>query len=85
MLEQPETRYAASHGLNIGYQVVGEGPLDVVFVPGLLSQIDLLWTLPAAVRFFSRLASFARAYDCAFSTASAARAASSRANRKSSS
>jgi pimeloyl-ACP methyl ester carboxylesterase len=60
MLEQPETRYAASHGLNIGYQVLGEGPLDVVFVPGLLSQIDLLWTLPAAVRFFSRLASFAR-------------------------
>jgi pimeloyl-ACP methyl ester carboxylesterase len=60
MREQPETRYATSHGLNIGYQVVGEGPLDIVFVPGLLSQIDLVWTLPAAVRFFSRLASFAR-------------------------
>jgi class 3 adenylate cyclase len=60
MQEQPETRYVWSHGLNIGYQVVGDGPLDVVFVPGLLSQIDLIWMLPAAARFFSRLASFAR-------------------------
>src|SRR4051794_33488016 len=60
MVEAPHTRYAASGGANIAYQVVGEGPLDVVFVPGLLSQIDLIWTLPAPVHFFSRLASFAR-------------------------
>src|SRR5436190_4277036 len=60
MQEQPETRYTNSGGLNIGYQVIGDGPLDVVFVPGLLSQIDVIWTLPAAVRFFERLASFAR-------------------------
>jgi pimeloyl-ACP methyl ester carboxylesterase len=60
MVEPPETRYVLSHGLSIGYQVFGEGPTDLVFVPGLLSQIDLLWSLPAAVRFFERLASFAR-------------------------
>jgi pimeloyl-ACP methyl ester carboxylesterase len=60
MLEQPETRYARSGEANIAYQVTGAGPLDVVFVPGLLSQIDLIWTLPAAAGFFSRLAAFAR-------------------------
>ena len=60
MLDQPETRYAKSGGLKIGYQVVGEGPLDLVFVPGLLSHIDLVWGFPAAVRFFRRLTSFSR-------------------------
>jgi len=60
MQEQPETKYTSSGGLNIGYQVIGDGPLDLVFVPGLLSQIDLIWTLPAAAHFFERLASFAR-------------------------
>jgi len=60
MLDQPETRYAKSGGLKIGYQVVGEGPLELVFVPGLLSHIDLVWSFPAAVRFFRRLASFSR-------------------------
>jgi pimeloyl-ACP methyl ester carboxylesterase len=60
MLDQPETRYAKSGGLKIGYQVAGEGPLDLVFVPGLLSHIDLVWSFPAAVRFFRRLTSFSR-------------------------
>src|SRR5215204_4927702 len=60
MLDQPETRYAKSEGLNIGYQVLGDGPLDLVFVPALLSHIDFLWSLPASVRFFRRLAAFSR-------------------------
>ncbi len=60
MFDYPETRYVERDGVNIGYQVLGEGPLDLVFVPGLLSQIDLIWTLPAAARFFERLASFSR-------------------------
>lgn len=58
--DRPETRYAKSGELNIGYQVLGDGPLDLVFVPGLLSHIDLLWELPAAVRFFRRLSGFSR-------------------------
>src|SRR5271165_2858641 len=58
--EPPETRYVRSGRLNIGYQVIGDGPIDLVFVPGLLSQIDLIWTMPAPTRFFERLASFAR-------------------------
>jgi class 3 adenylate cyclase len=59
-MEQPETRYAQNGDLNIAYQVVGDGPLDLVFVPGLMSNIDLAWSLPAPVRFFRRLASFSR-------------------------
>jgi pimeloyl-ACP methyl ester carboxylesterase len=58
--DQPDTRYAKSGELNIGYQVLGDGPLDVVFVPGLLSHIDLVWGFPAATRFFRRLAAFSR-------------------------
>jgi pimeloyl-ACP methyl ester carboxylesterase len=60
MLAQPETRYAKSGELNIAYQVLGDGPLDLVFVPGLMSHIDLVWSFPATVRFFRRLASFSR-------------------------
>ena len=60
MIDLPETRYAQREGSNIGYQVFGDGDVDLVFVPGLLSQIDLIWTLPASARFFEHLASFAR-------------------------
>jgi class 3 adenylate cyclase/pimeloyl-ACP methyl ester carboxylesterase len=59
-VELPETRYARSGELNIAYQVVGEGSMDVVFVPGALSHLDLQWGLPGAERFFTRLASFSR-------------------------
>jgi class 3 adenylate cyclase/pimeloyl-ACP methyl ester carboxylesterase len=58
---QPETRYAkAVGGLNIGYQVIGDGPLDLVFVPGVVSHLDLLWSSPQWEHFAMRLASFAR-------------------------
>jgi pimeloyl-ACP methyl ester carboxylesterase len=60
MVDQPQTRYAKSGELNIAYQVLGDGPLDLVFVPGLMSHIDLVWSFPATVRFFRRLASFSR-------------------------
>jgi pimeloyl-ACP methyl ester carboxylesterase/class 3 adenylate cyclase len=60
-MEIPETSYAAApDGTNIAYQVVGDGPLDLVFVPGWISNLDLFWELPASRRFFSRLASFSR-------------------------
>src|ERR671937_108053 len=57
---QPETRYARSDGLNIAYQVVGEGPVDLVYVPGWVSHVELAWELPDLVRGFERLASFSR-------------------------
>jgi pimeloyl-ACP methyl ester carboxylesterase len=54
------TRYADSNGVNIAYQVHGEGELDVVFVPGFVSHVELLWDSPMVTRFLGRLASFAR-------------------------
>lgn len=56
----PETRYARSARLNIAYQVVGEGPIDLVYVPGWVSHVELAWELPDLVRGFERLASFSR-------------------------
>jgi class 3 adenylate cyclase len=54
------TRYARSGDLQIAYQVVGEGPLDVLIVPRWFSNIELDWELPPSARFLTRLASFAR-------------------------
>jgi hypothetical protein len=55
-----ETRYAQTDQINIAYQVVGEGPLDLVFVIGWVSHIDYFWEEPSFARFLRRLASFAR-------------------------
>jgi class 3 adenylate cyclase len=56
----PETRYAKSGDVNIAYQVVGEGPLDLVFVMGWVSHLDYFWEEPLFARFLRRLASFSR-------------------------
>jgi class 3 adenylate cyclase len=60
MVEQPQTRYAAKGDVQIGYQVVGDGPLDLVFVPGAIHSLDQSWPLPAFQRFVARLAGFSR-------------------------
>jgi class 3 adenylate cyclase len=57
---QPKTRYARSGDVNIAYQVAGDGPLDLVYVPGWVSHLDLGWEEPAYARFLERLASFSR-------------------------
>ena len=54
----PKTRYAKSSGVNIAYQVVGEGPLDLVYVPGWISNVEMMWENPQFARFLRRLASF---------------------------
>jgi pimeloyl-ACP methyl ester carboxylesterase len=56
----PDTRYALSGGLNIAYQVVGSGPVDLVYVPGWVSHVELGWELPQLVSGFERLSSFSR-------------------------
>jgi pimeloyl-ACP methyl ester carboxylesterase len=56
----PETRYARSGDLNIAYQVAGDGPLDLVYVPGWVSNIELMWERPEMADFLGRLASFSR-------------------------
>jgi class 3 adenylate cyclase/pimeloyl-ACP methyl ester carboxylesterase len=56
----PETRYARSGDLYIAYQVVGDGPIDVVYVPSWISQVEHYWEEPGVARSFNRLASFSR-------------------------
>jgi pimeloyl-ACP methyl ester carboxylesterase len=55
-----ETRYAKSGDLNIAYQVVGEGPRDLIYVPGWISNVELNWEEPALAHVLERLASFSR-------------------------
>jgi class 3 adenylate cyclase len=58
---QPDTQYAKSGDVSIAYQVVGEGPFDVVFAPGIVSHLDLLWEMRTfQTQIAERLASFAR-------------------------
>jgi len=57
---QPETRYARSGDVHIAYQVSGNGPLDLVYVPGFVSHVELPWEEPRAARFLDRLGAFSR-------------------------
>jgi pimeloyl-ACP methyl ester carboxylesterase len=59
-MTSPQTRYARSGGVTIAYQVMGEGPGDLVYVPGFLSHLEWNWEHPAYARFLRRLASFSR-------------------------
>jgi class 3 adenylate cyclase len=56
----PKTRYARSGDVNIAYQIAGEGPIDLVYVPGWVSNIETAWEDPHVSRFLERLASFSR-------------------------
>ena len=56
----PETKYARSGDVNIAYQVIGDAPLDLVFVMGWVSHLDYFWREPSFARFLLRLSSFAR-------------------------
>jgi pimeloyl-ACP methyl ester carboxylesterase len=60
MVEQPQTHYAKGPEGNIAYQVAGDGPVDLVIVPGWFSHVDLLWNDPGWPAFVGELASFAR-------------------------
>ena len=56
----PVTSYARSGDVNIAYQVTGSGPRDLVYVPGWVSNIEVMWEDPGLARFLRRLASFSR-------------------------
>jgi class 3 adenylate cyclase len=57
---KPKTRYAKNGGVSIAYQVFGQGPLDLVYVPGWVSHVEYTWEQPGYAHFLERLASFAR-------------------------
>jgi class 3 adenylate cyclase len=56
----PKIRYARSGDVNIAYQIAGDGPIDLVYVPGWVSNIETAWEDPHVSRFLERLASFSR-------------------------
>jgi class 3 adenylate cyclase len=56
----PETRYAQSGDLSIAYQTVGEGPLDILFIPGFVSNVELLWDIPMWADMFNRFSKMGR-------------------------
>src|SRR5262245_35983220 len=56
----PETMYARSGDVNIAYQVIGDAPLDLVFVMGWVSHLESFWREPSFARFLESLASFSR-------------------------
>jgi len=57
---QTETLYARSEKLHIAYQVTGEGPFDLLFVPGMASHLEFQWEEESQARFFRNLAGFSR-------------------------
>jgi class 3 adenylate cyclase len=56
----PETRYALSGDVNIAYQTMGNGPVDIVIVPGIMSHVEFQHELPGYSAFLRRLSAFAR-------------------------
>ena len=57
---QPETRYAKSGDVSVAFQVMGEGPFDVVFIPGFLTHVELEAKMPSFAPVLARMASFSR-------------------------
>jgi pimeloyl-ACP methyl ester carboxylesterase len=57
---RPQTRYARSGDVNVAYQVIGDAALDLVLVPGWVSNVEASWEEPSCARFLRRLASFSR-------------------------
>ena len=57
---EAQTRYARSGDVNIAYQVLGDGPFDVVYVPPSVTHVELIWEIPGLAAYLRRIASFAR-------------------------
>ena len=56
----PTTRYVRSDDVHVAYQVIGDGPLDLLWVPGYVSHVEAAWQSPQHAAFIRRLASFCR-------------------------
>jgi class 3 adenylate cyclase len=59
-VDVPTTRYARSGDIHIAYQVVGDGPIDLLYVPTWISQVEHLWASPIIAGYLNRLAAFSR-------------------------
>ena len=59
-MQPPPTQYVERDGLSIAFQMIGDGPVDMLVSPGFISHLDLQWTDPSTAKFLARLASFTR-------------------------
>jgi len=59
-MDRPEPRYAKNGNVHIAYQIVGNGPVDLVYTPGIWSNLDVMWEWPTWARYLDRLSSFSR-------------------------
>lgn len=57
---RPKTHYTKSGDFNIAYQVIGNGPVDIIYIPGWVSNIDMMWAEPRLAAFLTRLTLFSR-------------------------
>src|SRR5271169_803650 len=60
MADIPTTRYVKSDDVHVAYQVIGDGPLDLLWVPGFVSNMEAGWQSPPVASFIRRLSSFCR-------------------------
>ncbi len=59
-VDAPRTRYAKRGDVHVAYQILGDGPPDIVYVQGAFTHLGVMWELPAFQRFCEQLSSFAR-------------------------
>lgn len=59
-MQAPRTRYAKSGDVSIAYQVIGDAPLTLVYAPGWISHVEVMWEDPHFAQFMTRLGAFAR-------------------------
>jgi len=57
-MDKPRTRYAKCGQISIAYQVFGDGPLDLVYIPGWVSNIDYMWEDPDLANMLKGLSRF---------------------------
>jgi hypothetical protein len=60
VMDIPEIHYVRNGGVALAYQVLGDGPLDLVYMQGFINNIDIAWDNPHYARFLRRLSSFSR-------------------------
>jgi pimeloyl-ACP methyl ester carboxylesterase len=59
-MDPPETRFAWNGDVALAYQTYGAGDHDLLYLPGIISNVDVMWEWPDYARFLRRLGSFAR-------------------------
>ena len=62
-MKPPRAQYARNGDVAIAYGVVGDGPIDLVYVQGYVSDVEMMWDCPQAAAFMERLASFVAGED----------------------